>query len=198
MTASKFACLLRLALAVAVVGLASPGAEAQSPPAGKLVAAQSEIRFQIKQSGVPIEGRFTRFDAQLALDPKAPQTGGFVLSVDSASATVGFSESDAELPGAKWFNVAKFPRAMFQSSAIKALGNGRFEIAGKLSIKGVAQDLVVPATLAQSAGVSTATGEFVVKRLDFRIGEAEWADLSLVANDVRVRFKLVFTGLGNL
>jgi polyisoprenoid-binding protein YceI len=173
-------------------------AHAQAPAPARLVAAQSEIRFQIKQSGVPVEGKFARFDAQLALDPKAPQTGSVSLSIDSASATVGFAESDAELPGAKWFNAAKFPRATFQSSAIKGLGGGRFEAAGKLALKGMTQDLVVPVTITQAGGVSTATGEFVVKRLDFKIGEGEWADLTLVANDVRVRFKLVFTGLGNL
>ncbi len=183
--------------AAALAGVLSV-ANAQAPAPAKLLPAQSEIRFQIKQSGVPVEGKFARFDAQLALDPKAPQTGSVTISIDSAGATVGFAESDAELPGAKWFNAGKFPRATFQSSAIKGLGSGRFEAAGKLALKGTTQDLVVPVTIVQAAGVSTATGEFVVKRLDFRIGEGEWADLSLVANDVRVRFKLVFTGLGNL
>ncbi len=193
MTASKLA-----SLAFVVLACAATSAHAQAPAPAKLVPAQSEIRFQIKQSGVPVEGRFARFEAQLALDPKAPQTGSVSLSIDSASATVGFAESDAELPGAKWFNAAKFPRATFQSSTIKGLGGGRFEAIGKLALKGTTQDLVVPVTIVQAAGLSTATGEFVVKRLDFRIGESEWADVSLVANDVRVRFKLAFTGLGNL
>ncbi len=191
MTASKL-----VALVLAAIGCI--GASAQTPAPARLVTAQSEIRFQIRQSGVPIEGRFARFDAQLVLDPKAPRTGSVMLSIDSASATVGFAESDAELPGAKWFDSAKFPRATFQSSAIKGLGGGRFEAVGKLAIKGTTQDLVVPVAIVQSGPLSTATGEFVVKRLDFRVGESEWADLSLVANDVRVRFKLVFTGLGNL
>lgn len=193
MTVSKSAWL-----ALVVMGWTAPAAQAQTPTPAKLVAAQSELRFQIKQSGVPVEGKFARFDAQLALDPKAPQTGSVTLSIDSASATVGFAESDAELPGAKWFNSARFPRATFQSSAIKGLGSGRFEVVGKLAIKGATQDLVVPVGIVQSGAFSTATGEFVVKRLDFKIGESEWADVSLVANDVRVRFKLVFTGLGNL
>jgi polyisoprenoid-binding protein YceI len=171
-------------------------AQAPAPPAARLVPAQSEIRFQVKQSGVPVEGRFARFDAQLTLDPKAPQTGSVTVSIDSASASVGFAESDAELPGAQWFNVARFPRAVFQSSAIRGLGDGRFQAAGKLALKGVTQDLVVPVAIVQAGGVATATGEFVVRRLDFRIGEGEWADVSLVANDVRVRFRLVFAGLG--
>ena len=120
------------------------------------------------------------------------------VSVDTASATVGFAETDVELPRAPWFNAAKFPRATFQSAAISALGGGRFQAKGRFELKGTAHDIVVPVTIAQNGAQSTATGEFVVKRLDYKIGENEWTDVSLVANDVRVRFKLVFTGLNPL
>ena len=182
---------------VAALLLAS-AAHAQSAAPAKLVPAQSEVTFQIKQSGVPVDGKFKRFDAQLALDPKAPQTGSVTVSIDTGSATVGFPESDVELPRAPWFNTAKFPRAVFQASAISPLGAGRFQAKGKLELKGTTRDLVVPVTIVQNGPQSTATGEFVVKRLDYKIGEGEWTDLSLVANDVRVRFKLVLSGLGPL
>jgi polyisoprenoid-binding protein YceI len=186
------------ALAVLLAGGAIGFAAVAQPTAPRLVPAQSEVTFQVKQSGVPIEGRFRKFDAQLALDPKAPQGGSVTISIETASATVGFAESDAELPRPPWFDSAKFPRAVFRSSAISALGGGRFQAAGKLELKGSSRDLVVPVTIVQSGAQSTASGEFVVKRLEYKIGENEWADLSLVANDVRVRFKLVFTGLGPL
>ena len=178
--------------------LLASAAAAQAVAPARLVPAQSEITFQVKQSGVPIDGRFRRFEVQLALDPKAPQSGTVAITVDTGSATVGFAESDVELARAPWFNSAKFPRAVFQSSAIKALGGGRFQAIGKLDLKGISHDLVVPVTIVQNRAQSTASGELIVKRLDFRVGENEWADLSLVANDVRVRFKLVFTGLGPL
>ena len=190
--------VLHRAAALLVPLLMATAAAAQPVAPARLVPAQSEVTFQVRQSGVPIDGRFRKFDAQLALDPKAPQTGTVAISVDTASATVGFAESDVELPRAPWFNSAKFPRAVFQSSAIKSLGGGRFQATGKLDLKGNPHDLVVPVTIVQSGPQSTATGEFIVKRLDYKIGENEWADLSLVANDVRVRFKLVFTGLGPL
>jgi len=190
--------VLHRAAALLVPLLMATAAAAQPVAPARLVPAQSEVTFQVRQSGVPIDGRFRKFDAQLALDPKAPQTGTVTITVVTGSASVGFPESDAELPRAPWFNSAKYPRAVFQSSAIKALGGGRFQAAGKLDLKGNAHDLVVPVTIVESGGLSTATGEFVVKRLDYKIGENEWTDLSLVANDVRVRFKLVFTGLGPL
>jgi polyisoprenoid-binding protein YceI len=185
----------RYSAVLAVAALAMP-ALAQSP--AKLVPAQSEVAFVTKQMGVPVDGRFKKFDAQISLDPKKPETGSVAFSVDTGSASLGVPESDAEMPKAIWFNIAKFPQATFKSTAIKGLGNGKFEVAGKLDIKGTARDIVVPVQITQSNGQSTATGSFVIKRLDFKIGEAEWTDTTVVANDVTVKFKLALTGLGPL
>jgi hypothetical protein len=57
---------------------------------------------------------------------------------------------------------------------------------------------VVPVTLTQAGGTTTATGAFAIKRLEFKIGEGEWADTSMVANDVQVKFKLAVTGVAPL
>jgi polyisoprenoid-binding protein YceI len=189
-------CVIARHRLLALIALGVARVDAVEP--AKLVSAQSEITFQLKQSGVPVEGRFKRFDAQLTLDPKAPQTGSVTVTIDTASATVGFAESDAELPGALWFDAKKYPRAVFQSSAITGAAGGRFEAKGKFELKGTARELAVPVTIVQGGALSTASGEVILKRLDYKIGEKEWADLSLVANDVRVRFKLVFTGVGAL
>jgi polyisoprenoid-binding protein YceI len=184
-----------LAALIAATALPSAPVLAQ---AAKLVAAQSEVAFVTKQMGVPVDGKFKKFDAQINLDPKKPEAGSVAFTIDTGSATLGVPESDAEMPKASWFNVAKFPQASFKSSAIKGLGNGKFEVAGKLDIKGNARDVVVPVQIVQLGSNSTATGSFVIKRLDFKIGEAEWADTTVVANDVTVKFKLVLAGLGPL
>ena len=161
----------------------------------KLDAAKSEMSFVSKQMGVPVEGRFRKFDAQIAFDPKKPEAGKVAFTIDMGSATLGVPETDAELPKAPWFNVPKFPQATFQSSAIKAVGAGKFEVAGKLSIKGSSRDVVVPVALTQAGGTTTATGAFAIKRLEFKIGEGDWADTSMVANDVQVKFKLNLSGV---
>ena len=189
--------LLPLASSLCLL-LAAANGQAQTPAPARLLAAQSEIAFRVKQSGVPIDGKFRKFDAQLALDPKAPQNGTVALSIDTSSATVGFADSDAELPRPLWFDAAKFPQATFRSSSIQGSGNGRFEVTGKLAIKGTIQEVVVPVVITQTGGVSSATGEFAVKRLEYKVGDKEWTDVSLVANDVKVKFKLVFSGLGPL
>lgn len=184
--------MTRTPLMLAAIALAGPAAAQQVLPA------QSEISFVSKQMGVPVEGRFRQWTAQIGFDPKKAEAGKVAFTIQTGSASFGAAETDAEVPKAAWFDVARFPQASFASTAIKPLGAGRFEVRGKLAIKGSTQDMVVPVTVTQAGAASTATGSFNIKRLDFKIGEGEWADTSMVANDVTVKFKLALTGMAPL
>ena len=64
----------------------------------KLVPAQSEIIFVSKQMGVPVEGRFKKFDAQVSFDATKLAASKVSFTVDIGSATLGAPEADAELP----------------------------------------------------------------------------------------------------
>ncbi len=183
----------RLFAALALLVLALPAGAQQ-----RLIPAQSEIVFTIRQTGVPVEGRFRRFDAQLAFDPKKPEASKVAISIDLLSASIGDADTEAELAKPDWFDTKKFAQATFQSTGIKSTGPGRFDVAGRLAIKGAARDIVVPLTLTQAGAVSTANGSFTLKRLDYRIGDGDWKDTSMIANDVQVRFKLVVQGLAAL
>ncbi len=186
---------LAAGLALGASLLAASPASAQDAPAAKLVQAQSEISFTSRQMGVPVDGRFQRFDAQVALDPKQPEKGSVTLTVDLASVTMGAPDVEAELAKPDWFNTAKAAAATFRSTSVKAAGAGKYDVAGKLTIKGQTQDLVVPVTLTQSGANGTAAGQFTLKRLAYKIGDGEWADTSMVADDVIVKFKLALAGL---
>ena len=185
---------IQLAAAFAVLTVISLPARSDQ----KLVAAQSEISFTSKQMGVPVDGKFRKFDAQVAFDPKKPEAAKIGFTVDLASATLGAAEFDVELAKTEWFNTKLFPQAAFQSSGVKALGGGKFDVSGKLVIKSLARDVVVPVTLVQAAGQTTASGVFSIKRLDFKIGDGDWKDTSVVADAVQVKFKLVLTGVSLL
>lgn len=184
---------LVLSATLLAAGLAPLAASAQ-----QLLPAQSEIAFVSRQMGVPVSGRFKTFDAKLAFDPAKPAAASIAFTVDMASATLGDRETDAELPKPVWFAVAQFPKATFQSSAVKRLDATRFEVAGKLSIKGVSSEVLVPVTLAQTGAQTVATGSFPIKRLTFRIGDQEWSDTSMVADAVQVNFRFTLTGVPKL
>jgi polyisoprenoid-binding protein YceI len=189
----KFASLF-FPLAAALLSVTALPSFAQQ----KLLPAQSSVGFVVKQMGVPVDGHFRKFDAQISFDAAKPAANKVAFTVDIASATLGSAEVDAELPKAVWFNTAKFPQATFASSSFKALGGGKYEVAGKLTIKGQSRDVVVPLSMAQAGAVTVATGTFAIKRLVFKIGEDEWADTSMVADDVQVKFKLALSGVGKV
>ena len=163
-----------------------------------LVPAQSSIQFTAKQMGVPVQGHFKKFDAQVQFDTAKPETSKIKFTVDTGSATMGSKETDSNLVSADWFNIAKFPQATFESSTVKALGGGKYQVDGTLTIKGNAQKVSVPVQLTQSSETTTATGKLPLKRLSFKIGDGDWADTSMVADEVDVQFKLALTGVGKL
>lgn len=166
---------------------ASGGAMAQ----GVLID-KSEIRFVSKAMGASVEGRFRRWKANVDFRPNDLPKSKANLEVELASVDLASDATEAETRRAAWFDTAKFPMATFASTAVREVGGDRYEIAGTLSIKGVAKDIVVPVTLRKDAGGNAvADGQFTLKRLDFKIGEGEWADTSAVANDVVVRVRMV-------
>jgi polyisoprenoid-binding protein YceI len=178
------------AAAVALWLALSTAAQAQ-----RVDPARSELVFVTRQMGVPVEGRFERWDAQLAFDPRKPESASLVLRIDIGSLSFAASEVSTEAQRGVWFDAARFPQAGFRSTTVKALGPGRYEMAGRLDLKGHTRELVVPVELVQTGSTGTASGSFTVDRMAFRIGDAEWADPSLVAHEVRVRFKIALTGL---
>jgi polyisoprenoid-binding protein YceI len=176
---TKLLCALLLAAALA------PAQAATLQPA------KSDLSFTFKQMGVPVDGKFTKFDAQLDFDPKKPEAGKIAFTVDLGSVSLGDASFDAEVVKAPWFDTKRNGKATFVSSGIKPTGAGKYDVAGKLTIKGAVRDVVVPITLANGV----ASGAVPIKRLDFKIGDGEWADTSVVANDVTVKFKLSFAGI---
>lgn len=168
---------------------------AHAAGAATLVPAQSQVTFVVKQMGVPVEGRFRTFDARIVLDPKRPETGSVSFVLETASASFGVPEIDAELPKPEWFASQKYPRASFESSRIRIIGGGLFEVTGKLDIKGSVREAVIPVSLVAAGGMSTASGVFKLQRRDFKIGDGQWSDPSLVGDEVQVKFRLVLRGL---
>lgn len=174
-------------LAAALLALL-PAAEAAELT--RLVPGQSRITFTSQQMGVPVDGQFKRFAAQVAVDPARPEAGRARIEVDLASIDTGLAEADSEAQGKSWFNTAAFPKATFVSERVQRLGPGRYQAVGKLSIKGVSRDIVAPFTVRPAGNGAWFDGGFTLKRLQFRIGEGDWADTGTVADDVQVRFKL--------
>ena len=152
---------------------------------------KSTLSFAYKQMGVSMEGRFRKFVARIVFDPAKLSAAQAQFEVDLASIDTGVKEADEEVLGKQWFNAKIFPTARFVSVKVQALGGNRFEVYGKLTIKGRTQDVSAPFTFKSEGATGVFDGAFTLKRLDYAIGEGPWADLGTVANDIQIRFHIM-------
>ncbi len=178
------------ALIVLGVWLASVPAS-QAIEFNQIQPAKSTVGFVFKQMNVPIDGSFKRLSGQISFDPAQPTLAKASLSIPLASIDAGSDEANDEVAGPLWFNTKVYPSAQFVSTRIKPLGNNRFEVLGKMSIKGRTHAAATQATLQQTGNTGVFSGSFVLKRADYGIGEGMWADFGTVANDIQITFRLV-------
>ena len=115
----------------------------------------------------------------LTLDPKNVAASKVSIEVPIANLRTGISALDEHLMKADFFDAAKFPKATFVSTSVKADGPTSAEITGNLTIKGVTKPVKLDADFygagkapAMAGGkenvgfVATAS----VKRSDFNMG----------------------------
>lgn len=152
---------------------------------------ESTVDFGYKQMGVPLEGKFNKFSAQISFDPAKPASAQARIDIDVASIDTGSTEANEEVAGKLWFNTKAFPAASFVSTGIKVLGGNRYQATGKLSIKGKTLEVATPVTFQATGARGVFEGAFTIKRLDYAIGEGEWTDVSTVADEIQIKFHLV-------
>ena len=152
--------------------------------------AHSSVAAVFKQMNVPVEAKFKKFSAQVDYDAARPENGKASVDIDTASLDLGDAEMNKEVAKKDWFNSAQFPKATFTSSSIKPNGAGKLTVAGKLAIKGKTLDVSFPLSVKAEGGKQVFEGTLPIKRLAFNIGEGEWKDTSMVADDVVIKFRV--------
>lgn len=151
----------------------------------------SQISFTYTQMGARVYGTFDAFEAKLDFDSANPEAARASLTIELASIDAGSSDANAELQKPGWFNTAVYPQATFVSSSVKPLANNRYEVSGKLSLKGQTREVSAAITLKPDNAIGVFNGEFILKRSDFGIGEGEWGDYGIVSNDIHIKFRVV-------
>ena len=158
----------------------------------------SALTFTASQVGSIVSGRFPAWTGAIVLDPASPTSARIDIQIEMPPATTNNRDVDSLLKGANFLDVQKFPQARFVSTAVSAKGGDRYEAQGKLTIRNVTRDVVLPFTLAVADDPAqpgrlkaTAKGRITLKRLDFGVGQNEWAGTGQVANEVTVDLSVV-------
>ncbi|WP_085316965.1 YceI family protein [Derxia lacustris] len=172
--------------AAAALALALPALAFAAP----VDVAKSAVSVTFKQMGVPVDAAFRKISGDVTYDPAKPAEAKARIDIDVAGFDLGDPEYNKEVLKKDWFNAAQFPKASFVTTAVKPGAAGKFDATGTLTIKGKTQTLTVPVTVAPGAGATVFSGALPIKRLAFDIGEGEWKDTGMVADEVVIKFKL--------
>jgi polyisoprenoid-binding protein YceI len=177
-------------IAILTIGLAFLSV-AEAAEYSQVQTDKSALNFVYRQMGVPVDGSFKKFAVQLRFDPAKPSLAKATLDLDMSSIDAGSDEANDEVSAKAWFNTKAYPQAKFESSSFKALGGNKYEVSGKMQIKGRSQIVSAPFTFNQQGNSGVVDGAFTLKRADFAIGEGAWADFGTVANEIQIKFHFV-------
>lgn len=157
----------------------------------KVDSAKSGVGVTFKQMGVSVDAKFNKLVAQVDYDAAKPENAKVSVEIDVASFDLGDPDYSAEVRKKEWFHAVQFPKATFSSTKIRAIGPGKLEVIGKLTLKGKSTDLQFPLSVKKEGGAHVFEGSVPIKRLVFGIGDGEWKDTSVVADEVVIKFHIV-------
>jgi polyisoprenoid-binding protein YceI len=161
--------------------------------------AHSEVMFTVRHMTVSkVTGRFNDFTGAVQGDPSKPEASSVEFTIKATSIDTGDAGRDKHLNSPDFFDTAKFPDITFKSSKITAKGAGKFDVAGTLTIHGVAKEVTLPVSMAgpvkdprgtEKVGFETTT---TINRKDYGVNWNRALDAGgvVVSDEVQVTINL--------
>jgi polyisoprenoid-binding protein YceI len=158
----------------------------------------SAIGFTATQQGSPVDGRFERFSATIAFVPDDLAASRVAVVIDTASIATGHKDRDALLRSASFFEVERWPEARFASHAFAHTDGDRYQAQGELTMRDVTRDVVLPFELtigpdpaAADRLQAEARGALTIRRLDYGLGQGDFASTRTAGDEVVIRIRIV-------
>jgi len=132
----RFSTLLASILLAAAPALASEW---------KIDPVHSGANFRVRHLGISnVDGVLGPITGMIHMDDKDVTKSSVDVSIDVTQISTQNAQRDGHLKSPDFFDVAKFPTAMFKSTKVEKAGKGKLKITGDLTMHGISK----PVTLA--------------------------------------------------
>ncbi|MDF2692365.1 MAG: Rhodanese-like domain protein [Labilithrix sp.] len=174
---------------------ASATPKAAAPTTGTVTYGFDQSSSKVEWTGSKVtgkhEGGFKTFSGTVSFVDNAPEKSSVTVDIDTDSL---FSDSDklvGHLKSDDFFAVAKFPKATFASTAVKAGGEkgASHTVTGNLTLHGVTKSITFPATIKTNPSGVDVDAEFAINRKDFGLVYAGKPD-DLIRDDVVIKLAI--------
>jgi len=161
----------------------------------KIIPEKSSFEFKIPVLYVfPVTGTFSGVNGTIDISRELYEVK-VDLTIDPASIDTGNEKRDNHLKSEDFFNVEKYPSISFSASKIsREASEDQYTVEGKLTMKDVTKDIVVPITLEgiNPEGLIVFSGSKNINRREFNIdysgrgvGDVAEVDFTIVAERVQ-------------
>ena len=156
--------------------------------------AHSSIYFDVNHTFVTVRGQFDEFSGTVRFDPEDKDASGVSFAVRVPSINTNIEKRDKHLRSPDFFNADEFPVMRFESSKIRHVKDNSYIMDGELTIKGVSKKVSVPFTylgmkdnpLKEGQAVAGFEAAFSINRLDYNVGDGQFAQMGVVGETVRI------------
>lgn len=149
-----------------------------------ITADNSKIEFVASKVTGSHHGSFGKFSGAIGFNGQ-PEKSRVTINIDTASVTTDTPDLTKHLQTADFFDVAKYPQAIFTSTKIEPGGEkgASHTVTGNLQLHGVTKSITFPANIGVSPDAITVESTFAINRRDFGINYAGAAD-NLIRDEV--------------
>ena len=134
------------------------------------IAPGGSLEFVAVNDGLPLNGWFSSWSGDIAMDPAAPDTAQIEITIDLSSASLGDTARDQTLKGADFLNAAGMATAVWNSTAVSSTGENSYKAEGVLTLKGFSQPQEITFTLDGEGNERSVSGEAEIDRNAFSVG----------------------------
>jgi len=153
--------------------------------------AASRIGFRFTQMGSPVEGQFDHFGSDIRFDPQALDDARVRTEIEVDSVNTGNEERDSGIRSQAWFDASNNPQGLFESIRFEDKGDDRYDVRGRLTLRGTTREIILPMTIRIDGRTARAEGSVTLDRQDFGIGQGDWASDKVVGYEVPVDIVIV-------
>jgi len=176
---------------------ATEAPKVEAPPAAaartlKADPAASTIDFVGSKLTGDHTGSFKAFTGEATVEGTTPKSVRF--TIETGSVTSDDEKLTGHLKSPDFFDVEKYPKAEFASTAIvakTAAGGATHEVTGDLDLHGEKKSITFPAALTVDERSAKGTAEFKINRKDFKIVYPGMPD-DLIKDEVLLKISLSF------
>lgn len=133
------------------------------------------------------QGGFKKFTATADVNHEQPDSSSLQITIETSSLFADDDRLAAHLKSPDFFNIRKYPKMTFQSTAIEHRDDGGIVIKGKLTMLGKTESIEIPVKAKLEDELMELTADFSIDRTAFGMTYG----IGKVDNEVKITAKLV-------